>query len=111
MQNTTPRQALLQIANTKKLKNVPEKTDRRYSCYAQIAMPSPLICATHFFARSSDISGWLSSSNGQPTKLSPRTDFDSSCSYPAVGHAPTIVAPCFSKHEASSSIASQKLSA
>ena len=47
------------------------KPDRRDSS------PSPLICSTHFLARSSESSGWLSSSNAQPNKLSPRTWVDS----------------------------------
>ena len=37
-------------------------------------MPSDLSCAIQAFARSSDISGWLSSSKGMPRNLSPRTD-------------------------------------
>ena len=31
-------------------------------------MPSPLIWATHAFTRSSDMSGWLSSSHGRPAR-------------------------------------------
>ena len=54
-------------------KHVTNPDVRDSSCRAQIAMPSPLICSTHLLARSSDSSGWLSSSNAQPTKLSPRT--------------------------------------
>ena len=40
-------------------------------------MPSPLIWPTHALTRSSDMSGWLSSSHARPTNLPPATDFES----------------------------------
>merc|ERR1719359_730088 len=44
---------------------------------AYSGMPSFLICATHDLTRSSDISGWLSSSQARPMNLPPETDLDS----------------------------------